>query len=549
VDNVATKICSQCGATKTLETEFGVNTSSPDGYRSRCKTCFNNARSKKKSPEMKALARLEQIVNDAHAALADPATPFSIRHKADQTIRNADKRRQKLLKPIEEQRKAEEAAKRLTETNPSLERIRVQFYCNPFAQSHVHLAQMVVEMKAALPALVSPADEMARDYLTKLIGMVEEFIADQADAAKEKAEYDQDTIDGRACQDAADAISDKFAALFGEGVSMARREQLKVQFRIYRAEAQAQHKNTKPDDRTANGASCKKIASRILDELTMIAGRLGKAGTEVGPGQTLENFQDLEWSQQRSADQMRAYVRQLTARLEEARATMTPEEYKKKYLELPVAPKEEIVIWKVRLLNGREEWIWPSGNVVRRGVDVGHAEVVKDARLGWTMAPSPAGAELDDENKPVGKMELIQEDDGSWKWIPEGSRTYTQQNDGTWKRDSGGESPWSTPEKIIFKVGPSQPDAEHSEFRSGHWFTEAETLKAEHGPDLKLPPVILPPLTRTKADSIAMPPPMTAAEIARESREPNRWKRHMAREKFQKEQEAALLKGTFIWQQ
>ncbi|MGA7852238.1 MAG: hypothetical protein WCA15_02860 [Candidatus Acidiferrales bacterium] len=95
---------------------------------------------------------------------------------------------------------------------------------------------------------------------------------------------------------------------------------------------------------TATGANRKKVSSRILEELTAIAGRLGKAGTEVGPGQSLADFQDFEWHGVLSAQQMRQYVRQLTAKLEAARATMTPEEYQKKFLELPVAPKEEIVI-------------------------------------------------------------------------------------------------------------------------------------------------------------------------------------------------------------
>ncbi|MGA7852237.1 MAG: hypothetical protein WCA15_02855, partial [Candidatus Acidiferrales bacterium] len=152
---------------------------------------------------------------------------------------------------------------------------------------------------------------------------------------------------------------------------------------------------------------------------------------------------------------------------------------------------------------------------MRRGVDVGTAEIVKDALHGWVIAPSPAGAELDDENKPVGKMEGYYDEmdcteDGApkWKYRPEGScGTFTQQSDGSWKKDAGSDSPWSAAQKITFKVGPMQPDAERCEFRSGFWYTEAEVIKAERGPDLKLPPVLLPPLTRTKADSIAVEPP------------------------------------------
>jgi hypothetical protein len=483
-------------------------------------------------------------------------------HKAQQIVGLAEKKRGKLLEKIAEQRRAAEAARIATSANPALAWIRAKF---PYTRVllalddsiQIDMDAYVAEMKLAREALTASDEELARKYLDAVIvGFVgtpeEEKWA--TERAAEKAEEEQDAIDGRACQDAADAIRDKFAGLFGEGGSTASKDRLKALFQIVREEAQAQHKAIKPGEMTATGANRKKISSRILEELTAIASRLGKAGTEIGPQQSLENVQSLEWHSARSAQSMRVYVRELTARLEEARATMTPEEYKKKYMELPVAPKEEIIVWRVRLLNGREEWFWPSGKIVRRGVDVGSAEVIKDARLGWTLAPSPVGAELDDENKPVGKMEgyydemdCDSEGNPKWKHRPEGSGgEFAQQSDGSWKKISA-ESPWSKPEPITFKVGPAQPDAAHDEFRNGFWWTKSECEAAERGPDLKEPPVILPPLTRTKADSIALPPPMTKEELAKWSREPNRWVRHMQREKFRKEQEAALLKGTFIW--
>jgi hypothetical protein len=550
MEETPVQICAQCRAEKPLTTEFyGVKADSKTGYRAVCRVCFNTNRSAKQTREEKALKNHERIVKAARAKLAHPeALSVGELHKLENLVRLADKHQAKLAAKVDKQRKADEHAKKIVATSPSLDRIRAQFYCNPFAQSHPDLTEMVAEMKAALSTLAGPADEMARDYLTKLIGMVEEFVIDQAAAAKEKAENEQAIRDGQACQDAADAIQDKFAGLFGEGGSTASKDRLKSLFQLVREEAQQQHKTIKPGELTATGANRKKISSRILEELTAIASRLGKAGTEFGPQQSLENVQSLEWHSATSAQSMRAYVRQLTAKLEEARATMTPEEYKKKYLELPVAPKEEIIVWRVRLLNGREEWIWPSGKIVRRGVDVGTSEIIKDARLGWTMAPSPAGAELDDENKPVGKMELVQIDDCSWRWIPEGSQgTYTQQSDGTWLKDAGSDSPWSTPEPITFKVGPAQPDAAHSEFRSGYWFTPAECDAVEQAPDLKEPPQILEPLTRTKADSIAVEPPPTAEEIAKWSREPNRWKRHEQKQQQERNAEQALLRGVFVW--
>jgi hypothetical protein len=544
------KTCTKCHAEKPRTIEhWHVDREKPDGYRPVCKACRSVLASKANSPAAKKLKRHERAVKKAQAILDDPKSSLSQVEKADRLLRLDKKRRDAILQPIIKEREDAERAKKLAETSPSLDRVRAQFYCNPFAQSHTDLVQMVVEMKVALVELVGPADEMAREYLTKLIGVVEEFITDTAATAKKKAEYEQEVIDGKACQSAADAIHDKFAGLFGEGVSTARKDQLKILFHIVRAEAQQQHKTIKPDEVTATGANRKKVSSRILEELHAMASRLGKAGTEVGAHQSLENAQSLDWQQHTSAQSMRAYVRQLTARLEEARATMSPEEYKKKYLELPVAPKEEIVIWKVRLLNGREEWIWPSGKIVRHGVDVGSAEIVKDARLGWTLAPSPVGAELDDETKPVGKMELIQEDDCSWHWVPEGSQgTYTQQSDGTWLRDAGNESPWSKPEPIVFKVGPAQPDAEHDAFRLGNWFTECEVAVAEHGPMLAEPPVILPPLKRTKADSIAVEPPPNAIQLERMNRPAETpWQRHERKRREEKDRETALLHGTYKW--
>ena len=553
MEEIPVQQCSVCGASKPLTNEFyGTKADSKTGFRNRCKTCFNDGRSAKKSPELKALARLERIVKEAEKALADPNTPFSIRHKADQTIRNYEKRKQKLLKPIEEQRKEAERAKEIAVAGPSLARVRamgnelfgVDGNWLPVSERPAQLAIL----KAALENLTGPADEAARAYLQTSIQALEQMLANSAAAAMEKVQYEQEIINGRSGQDAVDAIHDKFAGLFGEGVSAVERDKLKTLFQIVREEAQQQHKTIKPDEVTATGANRKIVSSRILEELTAIASRLGKAGTEVGPHQSLENAQSFDWQQALSARDMRAYVRELTAKLEAARATMSPKDYEKRFLELPAAPKEEIIVWRVRLLDGREEWMWPSGKIVRRGTDIGSSEIVKDALHGWVIAPSPAGAEPDDENKPVGKLECVQEDDGSFVYkVVDPEERWEQGNDGLWTKVAGSDSPWSKPEPITFRVGPAQPDAAHSEFRIGNWFTVAECEAVEHGPDLKEPPLILPKLERTKADSIAVPPPMTAEEIAKENRQPNRWKRHEEREKQQKEAEQAMLRGVYIW--
>ena len=558
-DEVLTKACRQCGATHPLTSEFyGVQTASADGFRAICRVCFSDNRSAQKMRDVKNLKNHDRIVKAAKKALEKPELlPPNQLHKMNQIVNGDEKKRAKLQAKIQEAHRAEEDARKVLAAGPSLARVRAlgsELFAGdgtllPVSERPAQLARL----KAALETLNGPADDAACAYLQTSIQALEQMLAASAERAAFLAEESQASINGGACQAAADAIHDKFAGLFGEGVSAVERDKLKTLFQIVREEAQQQHKTIKPDEVTATGANRKIVSSRILEELTGIAGRLGKAGIEVGPGQSLENFQDREWHGAINARKMRQYVRELTAKLEAARATMTPAEYKKRFLELPVAPKEETVVFKARLLDGREEWMWPSGKIVRRGTDIGSSEIVKDALHGWVLAPSPVGATADDENKPAAKMELIQDPmdcnaDGApkWKWVPEGSQGVWEQRDGSWKRTDI-PSPWSAPEKVTFRVGPAQPDAEHCEFRSGFWFTEAEVIKAERGPDLKLPPVLLPPLTRTKADSIAVEPPMTAEELAKWSREPSRWKRHEEREKFRKEHEAALLKGTYIW--
>ncbi|MGA7638014.1 MAG: hypothetical protein WCB00_13870 [Candidatus Acidiferrales bacterium] len=555
MDNVATQICSQCQQVKELTTaNFGVNTDSKTGFRSTCKICYASNRNKKSSPEEKRLKMHTKIVAEAKRRLAHPETltPGEL-SKLEVIVRLENERLEKLAAKVDEQRKEAERAKELAVTGPSLDRVRAMgnelFGADGNWLSVSERPAQLARLKAALENLNGPADDAARAYLQTSIQALEKMLANAAEREAFLAQQEQETANGSACQDAADAIHDKFAGLFGEGVSAVERDKLKTLFQIVREEAQQKHKTIKPDEMTATGANRKVVSSRILEELTAIAGRLGKAGIEVGPGQSLENAQSLEWSQQLSARDMRAYVRQLTAKLEAARATMTPEEYKKKYLELPVAPKEEIVVWCVRLLDGREEWMWPSGKIVRRGTDIGSSEIVKDALHGWVIAPSPAGAELDDENKPVGKLECVQEDNGQFVYkVVDPDERWEQGNDGLWTKVAGSDSPWSKPEKITFKVGPAQPDAAHSEFRLGNWFTPAECAAADHAPDLETSPVILPPLKRTKADSIAVEPPPNAIQLERMNRPAESpWQRHERKQREEKEREAALLKGTYIW--
>src|SRR5271170_2615873 len=168
------KICGQCSQEK-LQTDFGVKSDSSDGRRRICKICYASNRSKKQTPEMKALARLEQIVKDARASLADSATPFSIRHKADQTLRNYEKRKRKLLKPIEEQRKAEEAARQ--SNNPSLLLVQQTFGSHIFLSTEQMRAKLELA-RVTLGNLVGPDDGPAvllvKDYIKNVSFIVKQ---------------------------------------------------------------------------------------------------------------------------------------------------------------------------------------------------------------------------------------------------------------------------------------------------------------------------------------------------------------------------------------
>ena len=557
-DEVLTKACRQCGATHPLTPEFyGVQTASADGFRSVCRVCFSDNRSAQKMRDVKNLKNHDRIVKAAKKALEKPELlPPNQLHKMNQIVNGDEKKRAKLQAKIQEAHRAEEDARKALAAGPSLDRVRAMgnelFAADgtllPVSERPAQLATF----KAVLETLTGPADEAARAYLQTSIQALEQMLAASAEREAFLAEESQASINGSACQVAADAIHDKFAGLFGEGVSAVERDKLKALFQIVREEAQQQHKTIKPDEMTATGANRKVVSSRILEELTAIAGRLGKAGTEVGPGQTLENVQSLELGKVVGGMQMRRYVQSLLEKLERERATLSPEEYEKKRLNLPAAPKEETVVWRVQV-GGKETWYWSDGRVVRKGTDVATSDLIKDPVHGWCLAPEPASVAIDD--KPVGPMEAYQDEydcteDGApkWKYRPANSGgEFVQQSDGTWRKVSG-ESPWDKPTKVVFKLATPPASPAHTEFRDGFFWTPDEVAKVEQGPDLKEPPVLLPPLERGKADCVATESPMTAEEIAKWSREPNRWRRWETKQREEKEAEAALLKGTFIWQ-
>jgi|HubBroStandDraft_6_1064221.scaffolds.fasta_scaffold00205_23 hypothetical protein len=575
---------------------FVANKTAKNGLRSECKHCYSDRRKVKKSPEIKALERLDQMLKDAHAAVSDPSTKFTERHKADQTIRNYEKRRQKLMEPIEAQRKELETAQRLAEVNPSLARVKAQFYYSPFAISHsdesdmftpspltqTQFAQMVVEMKSALVELIGPADEPAREYLTKLIAHVEEVAIEQAAAAKEKADAEQDQANLWAIQRAIGNIHDEWLPKIRAAKTVTARDVLRKQ--IWALKRGALEVATKSTERDDAGAQLAVVASALAKEFDKLAHWLyGKDDKPRNETDTLENIQSridqanasVEWQEKAEADRQKYWAdlkqndpkrferesRSLELQIRgdgpladlqrksvrELRRS-NPREYERRALEAlkPRKISQDVIVYVVTTPEG-VQWLWPDGRPVRHGGDVQHSEVIKDALHGWVLSPEPASAETDISSSV--KQELIQEDDGSWKWIPEGSRgTFEQQNDGTWKQKGGGVSPWGKATPIVFRN--AEPHLEGSGrdfFRYGSWWTLAEIQKATDV-ESETPPMVLPPLQRVVADSIAVEPPPNAIQLERMNRPAETpWQRHERKQRQEKEAEQAMLRGVFKW--
>jgi hypothetical protein len=220
-----------------------------------------------------------------------------------------------------------------------------------------------------------------------------------------------------------------------------------------------------------------------------------------------------------------------------------PAEYERRALDAlkPRNVEPQQIVYVV-MEGKREVWYWPDGRLVKRG-----EEVTYDTRLKkWCLMPGPAGVELD----PITatgrqQMEWYQDemDGAKWKQRPEGSGgEYVQHNDSTWHK-VGGASPWTRPEKIQFVKAEPPASAAHIELRHGKWFTQAEVDEAARA-DAANPPSLLPPLPKhALADSLALPPPISARDREKDNREPSVWKRWEQKQREEKERESELLRG------
>ena len=586
---VLTQACSQCSQVKDLTTaNFGVNTREATGFRTICKSCFSQNRSAKKTQAVRDLKNQERVVKAAKKALEHPeGLSMGQLHKAQQIVGLAEKKRGKLLAKIAEQRQAEEAAKFAQTANPSLARVQAQFGSTFFIPT-AERGAVLEQLRTALATLTGPADGPARDYVQSNIAELTAMLARAAERSAFLAQQEQETANGRATQRAVGQIHDTYLPLIRAAKTASAKNALRMQ--LWKMKRAAQDVTTKSTEKDETGAQKSVVAFGLAKEFDKMARMLYGDTKPMAASDTLENVQSRidsanaaqEWLEQAEADRQRywdelrisdpkRFEREsksliLQTKGDDPLAQMArdaarklkrenPEEYTRRALEAlkPRKVTQDVVVWRVPTDAGTV-LMWPNGREVRHGGDVQHAEIIKDARLGWVLNPSPMGAEIEDTASPV-KKELIQdpmdcdaEGYPKWKWVPEGSTgIHEQQPDGSFKRTDNA-SPWGKATPIVFKDAEPPASPEHTVFKYGGWWTPAQVAAATSAEWIDTPPAVLPPLQRVVADSVAVEPPPTAAQLERMNRPAETvWERTIRERRQQAEREAALLRGTYVW--
>ena len=579
MDNVATQICSQCQQVKELTTaNFGVNTDSKTGFRSTCKICYASNRSAKQTREEKALQNHKRIVAAAKKKLENPSQlSVGELHKLENLVRLADKHQAKLAAKVDEQRKAEEAAKFQQPANPSLARVQAQFG-SAFFIPPAERGAVLEELQAALATLTGSADGPARDYVESNIAHLEEMLANTAERESFLVRQEQDTLNERVSRRVIGKMYDLYLPQIRAAITAEAKISLREKIRDRKKQLMAMAKMATGKD--SSGAEKAVVAETVANALEKLALMLYHGTKAPLPSDTLANLESRldtvnamqEWLETEEAKRQ-AYWQKLKERdpkqfERESRSLVlqirgespladmqrksmaqlkreNPAEYERRALEAlkPRNVAMQHIVYVV--MEGKHEvWYWPDGRLVKKG-----EEVTYDARTKrYCLMPAPAGVELD----PVTatgrqKMELNQHDDGSFHWEPEGSQgTWSQQKDGTWKQDAGsGGSPWTKQERITFRR--AEPHVEGSgkdNFRHGSWWSDEE-IKAAEAVDLANPPSLLPPLPNyALADSLALPPAITVADRLKDAKPLETvWQRADRLRREQAIREAELLRN------
>ncbi len=593
-ETLITKTCGQCGVEKELTPEFyGVQTASADGFRSICRVCFSDNRSAQKMRDVKNLKNHDRIVKAAKAALEKPELlPPNQLHKLNQIVNGDEKKRAKLQAKIQEAHKSEEAARIAQTASPSLARVQTigsaLFGSNGELLSVAERPVQLAKFKLALTELTDePVDALARSFVKDAIHRLEEMVS--TDAARETflAQHEQETANGWATQRAVGQIHDAYLPLIRKAKTISAKNALRMQ--LWKMKRAAQDVATNSTEKDDTGAQKSIVALAVAKEFDKMARMLYGDTKAMAVSDTLENIQSRidsanaaqEWLEQAERDRQK-YWADLLARDPDQHARESkslilqtkgtgplvdmqrdaarklkrenPEEYTRRALEAlkPRKVSQDVIVYRVPTDAGTV-WMWPDGREVRQGGDVQHAEIIKDARLGWVLNPSPLGADLDDG--PPAKMEGYYDemdcnDEGypKWKYRPEGSAgEWAQGLDGGWKRLDN-PSPWGKATPIVFKDAEPPASPEHTIFRYGGFWKPEDVEKNENAEWSDTPPPVLPPLTRVVADCVATEPPPTAAQLRKMNAPAETpWQRHERKQRQEKEAEAALLHGKFIW--
>jgi hypothetical protein len=544
------KTCGQCGVEKALTPEFyGVQAASADGFRAICRVCFSDNRSAEKMRDVKNLKNHDRIVKAAKKALekSDLLPPNQL-HKMNQIVNGDEKKRAKLQAKIQEAHAAEEATRQ--SNNPTLLLVREKFGSIIFLTTEEMRARLVLA-RTALGNLVGPDDGPAIQHVQDYIARVEYIVKQRDSQAAEMARDAQEALNEKVCRRVIGRAHDQFLPHIRAANTAEAKIALREKIRKLKKSLLAMAKTATGKDKSgAVRAVVAKALAEALEKLTLTL----YAGTKAElPTDSLENLQsridsanavqeELEkieaerrayWEDLRQSNpkqferESKSLVLQLKGTgpfVDIQRKSMQqlkredPQEYERRALEAlkPRKVTQDVIIY-VAMDGKREIWMWPDGRLVKKGEEVTYDTLLKR----YCLMPGPAGVELDAVTATGRqKQELVQHDDGTFHWVAEGSQgTWSQQNDGTWKQDTGsGVSPWTRPEKIVFRRVEPPASAAHTEMRHGRYWTPEE-VKAAEAADAANPPSLLPPLPRfAVADSLALPPPTTAADRIKDAK-------------------------------
>jgi hypothetical protein len=580
------KVCRQCGATKTTETDFGLNASAPDGRRSVCNSCRRDNRSVSRTKDAQELKAHNRTVADAQKRLMHPETltPGELKKLSD-VVRLADKHREALQAKVQAAHAEQERAKQMANAAPSLKLVQERFG-SPIFLTIDEMRPSLEKARVALGNLTGPDDGPAVRHVEEYIKRVEWTVKVHDEREAELATDAQEALNEKVCRRVIGRVHDEFLPQIRGANTAEAKIALREKIRARKKALLAMAKTTTEKDKS--GAEKSVVANAVADALEKLAFMLYAGTKDPLPNDTLENVQSrvdmaaanaelLEraeaerrqyWDDLRASDpeqfekESKSLVRQIKGddywsqmQREAARRLVRqdPVEAARRAL-LALQPRnveQPNIIWVLQE-GKREIWYWPMGALVKRD----GSEVVYDARMkAWFLAPAPAGAQLESPTaKPFQKMEAYQDEfdcdeEGypKWKYRPEGSGgVHVQQPDGTFKRTDN-PSPWTKPEKITFRKAEPPASAAHTELRHGKFWTPDEIKAADGAGWSETPPSVLPPLpVHSVADSITTKP-TTAADRAKDAKPLETvWQRSDRLRREQAAREAALLKGEQI---